>query len=313
MLSGRGLRYLRSNRGFRAIQGSAKMLPLSAHETLFWRRAARWGATRAPWWFQQYAPPVIGWAAAAALPWARRAVKANLHRVRGDAPPLRDARDVLATFGAYASCLSEALANDTEEGRAATRVDVANEGCLEAALADGKGLVIVTAHTAGWDVVGPSFSAKHGLRMVLVTRAEADEGAGSYHDERRRRAGVEVAHVGDPLASLPLLRQLKAGGVVALQLDRRLPEMRALRVPLLGDEGVLPEGPFRLAQVSGAPILPVFCERLGYRHYRVHVYEPRRLARRATKAEVDEVARHVAWAMTDFLRKHPTQWFHFQG
>jgi len=278
------------------------------HETLFWRRAARWGATRGPWWFVRLAPPVIGWTAAACLPEARRSVRESLQRVRGEAGPGRDARDVLATFATYAATLTDALASDTSP----SRVTVQGRGYFEEARRPGRGVVVVTAHTAGWDVVGPRLASKYGLEVALVKSAERDARADRFHDATRRRAGVAIAHVGDPLVALPLVRRLREGGVVALQLDRALPGMRTRRVPLLGAEGAIPDGPFRLAQMSGAPLVPLFCERRGHRDYVVHVYPPRTLARRATEAEIDDAARHVAASMSDFLRGHPTQWFHFE-
>jgi KDO2-lipid IV(A) lauroyltransferase len=174
-------------------------------------------------------------------------------------------------------------------------------------------MVLVTAHTAGWDVVGPLLGKTYGLDLVLVTHAEPDTRAGRLQDEARRRAGVSIAHVGDPLASLGLLRHLRAGGVVALQLDRIMPGMRTRAAALFGTEGEVPEGPLRLAQLSGAPIVPVFCARRSHREYLVEVFEPCRLERRSTPGALDEVAEHLATCMTRFLRAHPTQWFQFGG
>jgi KDO2-lipid IV(A) lauroyltransferase len=178
---------------------------------------------------------------------------------------------------------------------------------------DRRGIVIVTMHTAGWEAVGPLLGDHYGLDLMLVMHAEPDPRAGRLQDDARRRGGVAIAHVGDPLASLPLLKQLRAGGVVALQLDRAAPGMRTRAAPLLGGEGEIPEGPFRLAQLSGAPILPIFCARLGYREYLIHVFEARRLPRRASEATIQEAVVHVAGCMTQFLRAHPTQWFQFGG
>jgi RND family efflux transporter MFP subunit len=70
------------------------------HERVFWRKLALYGATRAPSWWVKYSPPVFGWAAAALVPSARRAVRNNLRRIRGTVDPLQDTRDVLATFAA---------------------------------------------------------------------------------------------------------------------------------------------------------------------------------------------------------------------
>src|SRR5262249_540728 len=114
-----------------------------------------------------------------------------------------------------------------------------------------------------------------------------------------------------PLASIALAHHLRAGGVVALQLDRYLPGMRTRRVRLFDAEGGIPEGPIRLAQATGAPLLPVFCAREGHRRYVIEAFEPVVVERGARAAALDAAAQHLATSMTRFLRAHPTQWFHW--
>lgn len=220
---------------------------------------------------------------------------------------------MLRTFGTYASCLTEVLSNEAAAGPKAPRAYVLGERHFRSVLREGKGLVLVTCHTAGWETVGPLLGRTYGLDLLLVTHEEPDRHAGRIQDDARRRAGVSIAHVGDPLASLPLLRHLRRGGVVALQLDRMVPGMRTRAVSLLGRPGQIPEGPLRLAQLSGAPILPVFCARRGHREYIVQVCPPHHLDRQADEAALEATAQHVADAMTNFLREHPTQWFQFGG
>ena len=285
-----------------------------AHEALFWRRLAHLGASRGPEWWVRYSPPVFGWAAAALVPSARRAVLRNLQRIRGPAAASRDAREVLETFATYASCLAEVLSNDAQSGPRHPETTHRNVEHVASARAHGKGIIMVTAHTAGWETVGPAVARNQGLEMMIAMQREADEGARALHDEARKRAGIEIVHVGDDaLAPLPLLRHLRQGNVVALQIDRVAPGMRTRDVDFLGERTKMPEGPLRLAQVSGAPILPVFCARIGYRRYVVELYESRLVPRHATQAELDEVAVYLADSLADFLRSHPTQWFHFGG
>ena len=285
-----------------------------AHEALFWRRLAHLGASRGPEWWVRYSPPVFGWAAAALVPSARRAVLRNLRRIRGPAAASRDTREVLETFATYASCLAEVLSNDAPSGPRHPETAHRNVEHVETARAHGKGIIMVTAHTAGWETVGPAVARNQGLQMMIAMQREADAGARTLHDDARKRAGIEIVHVGDDaLAPLPLLRHLRQGNVVALQIDRVAPGMRTRHVDLLGERTKMPEGPLRLAQVSGAPILPVFCARVGYRQYVVELYESRLVPRHATEADLDEVAQHLADSLADFLRSHPTQWFHFGG
>ncbi|MBX3188695.1 MAG: lysophospholipid acyltransferase family protein [Labilithrix sp.] len=283
------------------------------HEGLFWRRLAHWGASRGPEWWVRYSPPFFGWAAAALVPSARRAVRRNLHRIRGPGGRTRDTREVLATFSNYASCLAEILSADSPKGPRHGEKETRHGDRLRAALAEGRGAVVVTAHTGGWESVGPLITRDYGAPLMIAMQPEPDPRARRLQDRARVRAGVEIAHIGgdDPLASLALLRHLRAGGVVALQLDRVAPGMRTREVTLLGAKARIPEGPLRLAQLTGAPILPIFSARTAYRRYVVEVYPSRTLARRASDPEIDEAAQHLAACMGDFLRSHPTQWFHF--
>jgi lauroyl/myristoyl acyltransferase len=284
------------------------------HEALFWRRLAHWGASRGPDWWVRYSPPVFGWAAAALVPEARRAVLRNLRHIRGPAPLGTDARETLETFSNYAACLAEVLSNDAPSGPRFPLTVIPREQYVHDARAHGRGVILVTAHTAGWETVAPTMERDQGLKIMIAMQAEADARAQSLHDEARRKAGVVIVHVGDdPLASLPLLRHLRSGGAVALQLDRVVPGMRTRDVTLLGKKTKVPEGALKLAQVSGAPILPMFCARVGFRSYVVELYESRLLPRHATDAQLDEVAQHLANSLGEYLVAHPTQWFNFQS
>jgi len=287
-----------------------KPLAALAHDSLFWRRIAAWGAQQGPEWWVKHSPAFFGLAGAVLVPSARRKVVANLQRIRGDVSPLRDAVETGRTFTNYAGCLAEVLSNGSKNARTPQAELIGRERVLEAA-AHNKGLVVVTIHTGGWETVGPFFS-RIGLKVMMVMEPERDGRAREIQDEARRKSGLLVAHVGiGPLDSLPLLRHLQTGGVVALQVDRVPPGIRTERVRLLGAPGEIPLGPLRLAQVSGAPLVPIFCSRLGYRRYQLEALPPIFLPRRATPAELSDAAQKVADAVTAFLRVHPTQWFHF--
>jgi KDO2-lipid IV(A) lauroyltransferase len=285
-----------------------------AHDAAFWRKLARFGAARGPEWWVRYSPSFFGWAAALAVPKARRAVHANLRRIRGIRSPLREALDVAQTFSTYAGCLAEVLSSDSKNHRRPSAV-LHGEHNVDLAVAAGKGIVLVTAHTAGWEMLGPLLHREnnHSRDVVMVMRPEADERAQRLHDEARAAVGNRVSHVGDPFASLGLLRDLRAGAIVALQLDRVPPGMKTRSVTLMGAPGAIPEGPLRLAALSGAPLFPLFSARMGYREYLIDARPPIFVPRRPTEAELDAVAQQLADELGRFLRAHPTQWFDFGG
>jgi KDO2-lipid IV(A) lauroyltransferase len=285
------------------------MGPLSL-DGAFWRRAARFGA-RGPEWFARYSPPVIGVVICALTSEHRRIVTRNLHRVRGSRGWLRDSTDVARTFATYASCLSEVLGDDPTPGRC-VRASCLGERHVEQALSRGRGAIFATAHTAGWDMVGRVVARDKGLRVMVAEAPERDASVRAIQDEVRRGHGVAVAHVGDdPLSALPLARHLRGGGIVALQVDRSPPGQRGRRVTMFGETAKVPEGPLRLAALTGAPIVPIFAARTGHRRYKVVADPPIVIARSASDVDLDAAAQQMANAVQDFVRDHPTQWFHF--
>jgi KDO2-lipid IV(A) lauroyltransferase len=278
----------------------------------FWRRLARWGSRHGPAWFVRFSPPVLGLAACVLAPGPRRRVVLNLRRVRGERGPLRDAIDVSRTFATYASCLAEILAAGSPRA-ALPKAIVRGKPYVFDALADQRGLIFVTAHTAGWETVGPLLSRDHALRPMIAEARERDVATSAIQDEARRAHGLLIAHVGDdPLSALPLVRHLRGGGVVALQIDRVPHRVRARSVALFDAPGRIPEGPLRLAMLTEAPLVPIFAARTGYRQYELVAYPPIRLTRTSTEVDVDAAARAVAQAMQSFVRANPTQWFHFR-
>ena len=225
---------------------------------------------------------------------------------------LRDTIDVAQTFATYASCLAETLGAGSTRGRLPDAV-IWGEPNLQDALGGGHGVLLATAHTAGWEAVGPLLSRDKALRVMIAEKAEPNLAARAIQDEARKAHGLLVAHVGDdPLSALPLARHLREGGVVALQIDRVPDGLRSRAVTMFGAPARVPEGPLRLAMLTGAPVVPVFAARTGHRRYEIVVHAPIYLGRTAAVAELDAAAQGLADAMQGFVRAHPTQWFHFR-
>ncbi|HEY8041131.1 MAG TPA: lysophospholipid acyltransferase family protein [Polyangiaceae bacterium] len=283
-----------------------------ALDGVFWRRLARAGASRAPGWFVRWSPPLIGAAIALASPGARRRISRQLARARGPVCRSRDVLEVVQTFANFASCITEVLATGSRND-VSPRAVIHRSAGVDDILASLDGVIFATAHTAGWEGLGALVARDHRKRVMIVMQPERDPKARELQDAMRQaKEGVHVVHVGgDPLASLPLMRHLRDGGVVALQIDRVPRGMAGRPVRLFGLPGEIPEGPLRLAQLTGAPIVPVFSARTGHRRYAVHVREPVWVARHADASALDAAAQRLADALGGFVSAHPTQWFPF--
>ena len=280
-------------------------------DSAFLRRLAYAGARFGPRFVIEHSPKFFGTAFALALPETRQRVLRNLRRVKGQRSFLTEQRDVVQTFTSYASCLAESLGIDRADGQN-TELSLLGREHLRAALAVGRGVILVTAHIGPWDCAARLLAKDFSADVIVVMLAEADEAARKVHDAVRERSGVRVMHVGEhPLDALPLLRHVRGGGVVAIQLDRAAPGGRALSVELFGSEESMPEGPFRLAALSGAPVVPIFAHRLGYFRYEFSIEAPIWVSRQATPDDLQTAAASAAQAMQSFISRHPTEWFHF--
>jgi KDO2-lipid IV(A) lauroyltransferase len=280
-------------------------------DSAFLRRLAYAGARFGPRFVVEHSPKLFGTAFALALPETRSRVLGNLRRVKGVQGFFREQRDMVETFTSYAACLAESLGIERGDAQN-TELVVHGDAHLKAALAAGRGVILVTGHIGPWDSAARLLAKDLAADVLVVMLAEPDEQARKIHDSVRERTGVRVLHVGEhPLDSLPLLRHVRGGGVLAVQLDRPAPGGRCLEVELFGQSEAIPEGPFRLAALSGAPVVPIFAHRAGYFRYEFSVEPPIRVERGATPAELELAARAAARSMQAFITRHPTEWFHF--
>jgi lauroyl/myristoyl acyltransferase len=273
------------------------------------RQLALWGALRGPRDFVRLSPGPIGALFGLALPSVRRQVVQNLRRIHGRSRGLRDQLDAFETLANYAACFAEAIASERDD--AEPRVTVHGQQRLTEALERG-GVVIVTAHVGPWELTAAQLGRVLGAEVMLVMQRERSVEAGELQDLRRGERGLKVLRVGErPTDALPLIAHLKRGGVAAMQLDRAPPNGRVIEVPLFGEPFAAPEGPFRLASLSGALVVPVFGRRLGFFEYDLEIAEPIELGRRASAEELRSAVTQAVAAMQASIRSNPTQWFHF--
>jgi KDO2-lipid IV(A) lauroyltransferase len=277
----------------------------------FWRGLASFSAAHAPEPVIRYGTPGVALAFALALPGLRTRVRQNLRVVLGPRRYHEELVDVFRTFSHFASCFTEALALGAPNPRDA-ECTVEGAHHLEQAMARGRGVIVVTAHTGGWETAGPLLKKALGVDMLIAMEREPDDEARNIQDRTRQRSGVRVAHVGtEPLAVLPLFTHLRRGGVLGVQIDRAPSAMRSIPVRLFDREARVPSGPFWLARATGAPIVPVFARRSGHFRYEIQISRPRELARDAAEATLHQIAQEVTAEMEHFIRLHPTHWFHF--
>jgi lauroyl/myristoyl acyltransferase len=200
---------------------------------------------------------------------------------------------------------------DPEALRRWAEVDAGGRARMLAALGQGRGLIALTAHLGNWEA-GMRLLALTGAPVHVVMRADRERAAERWLMSRRAGANLRVIRLEEgAAASLALRGALQRNEIVAMQGDRLIGG-RSLTVNLFASPFGLPSGPFHLAYMCDAPLLPVFVVQDGWWRWHAEVGEPVRFPRTDDReADLRAGAAQYAAALEQAVRLHPDQWFNF--
>lgn len=188
---------------------------------------------------------------------------------------------------------------------------IEGEAHLEAALAEGRGVILLTAHLGNYELGGLLLRAR-GLSLHTVYKPDRFEAVERLRTELRTRSGVVGIPVGEGFATLPLVKVLREGGLAGLQGDRDF-SMNGLPVPFFGREAPFPRGPWELAAMTGAPVVPAYF--FTDEDHRFHArFEPPIWVsgeRGARMASMEAGLRAYVEGLEALVRERPDQWYCF--
>jgi KDO2-lipid IV(A) lauroyltransferase len=227
------------------------------HDGLFWRRFANLGCVHAPEWFKTYSPPWFGTAIFALVGRNRAGATENMHRILGTDSSLRAHLAALRMFQEFSRCFSETLENYGPQPPP-VRIDQPKDDVLATSLRDGLGAILVTAHFGNWDIAAKALS-QYGRTVNAVMGREANATSRDFLRAAREHSGLRVIYSdSSAFSAFNMLHALRRNEVVAIQLDRNGTTEATRLVPFFGAPAPFALGPFALARLAQAPIIPVF-------------------------------------------------------
>lgn len=192
---------------------------------------------------------------------------------------------------------------------------------LVAGYENGKGGILLMSHMGNWEVAA-HFLTKilPNIKLLLYMGVRNKEEIEKIQKRSIQHDGVQVVGVdqdgGSPfdiVHGLHLLQQ--QGGFVSMAGDVVWrDDQRTVSGTLLGHCVSLPEAPFILSLVTGAPLIVFFAFRARNGQYRFSAFPPLQII--AKNREQRAIAiKKAAQAYLDHLetaiKRHPFEWFHF--
>ena len=274
---------------------------------LFYYRIAQTAASTLPRPARLRLARGLGRLLSRAVPAERRAVRSNLARVLPGAPPRELDRRVSETFANFGAFFADLLTLNRQPAAALGAYVASAEGehHLDAALAAGRGVVLLTAHLGNWEFAGRLLSSRGRRTAHVVLSAEQDQALERYLrlDSPQLRF-VTRRHA---TSTLGLLAALRRAELVAMQADRPTGGRGDAIVPFFGEPAAFPIGPFVLARAAGAAVVTAFCAMAPGGCYRLEIDPPIWVK---PGEETSALATTVA-ALERVIRAYPTQWFNF--
>jgi Kdo2-lipid IVA lauroyltransferase/acyltransferase len=183
------------------------------------------------------------------------------------------------------------------------RMELVGHEHLEKAAAEGKGILLLSAHLGNWELLALAHVLS-AFELSIVVRPLDEPLLQRLAERFRRRSGVEL--IGKRRALRDILDALRRGRMVGILLDQNSSRSEGVFVPFFGVPASTSKGLAIISLRSGAPVVPVFIRRVDGGHHRVEVEPPL-----PVPADGDVRAYTAAFTRTieAAIRRTPEQWF----
>jgi len=182
---------------------------------------------------------------------------------------------------------------------------------LRAALALGRGVILVTAHLGNWEL-GGTLLALDGWPINIVTLEEPTGGLTQTRDEYRRRLGIRTIAVGEnTFAFVEMIGALRRNEIVCMLVDRPYGDT-GIPVEFFGRETCFSTAPALLWQHTEATVIPAFVIRNRQGRYQAFAEPALSLESLPDRRKaLSQNTQRVASAFESIIRPHPEQWFNY--
>ena len=241
----------------------------------------------------------------------RESVIKNLETIRGGRTDRRllekMAREVYKNFAKYLVDFFRFSRIDNEYLKKFIKVKGVHN--IDAALAKGKGVILLSAHIGNWEL-GGSVVSMTGYPLSAVVLPHSNKKIDAFFRNQRLIGKFNPIEIG--AAVKECYRVLRANKLLALLGDRDFTK-NGLMIDFFGKKTLFPKGPAAFAYRLGSAIVPTLIVREPGDTFRMTFEEPILADLQKTEDEaVLELTKRCASIIESYVGRYPTQWYVFK-
>jgi KDO2-lipid IV(A) lauroyltransferase len=170
-----------------------------------------------------------------------------------------------------------------------------------------KGALLLLGHFGNWELMALMTKVIQKTILVIAKPIKKNPWLERWFIESREGIGLEVIPPKD--ATLKVIQALSQNKVVGILFDQRGRRSKGIWVDFFGRKVPTTPGLAVMALKSGAPVLPVFMIRNGFRKHRLIVKEPLELIHTGNfKKDIEVNTQLFNHTLESIIREHPDQW-----
>jgi KDO2-lipid IV(A) lauroyltransferase len=176
---------------------------------------------------------------------------------------------------------------------------------LEEALHKGRGVVLATAHSGNWELLGAAL-ALNGFPLTAVVQKQTNAAMDRFINEYRMIAGMHITY---KTGVRDMVRVLNEGKIVGLLMDQN-GNRNGVFVDFFGRPASTAQGAAALARMNDTPVVPAFItENPDGTHTAIIKPAVTINKTRDRDRDIHATTQELTGIIEQHIRQHPHEWF----
>ena len=292
---------------------------MSAQKRLkrFQRALARYGLYTCAWLFERLPYGVVRFVTGILIAIGfrltvrqRRIARESLDIAFGDGKTSEEKQRIIKRcFEDFGNGMTEMLYYLAHPQRVGEAVSFEGRKHLDAAMAQGRGVIAVTAHFGNFPLMMLA-CAQMGYRASAIIRPARDEELSAYLHKKRTQVGLGTVYaIPRPQCVNESLRDLRDGKLLFIPIDQNFGSGGGVYVEFFGQKAATATGPAVFAMRTGAPIVPMFMLRQDDGRHKIVVEPPVELGGGSSEEDtVKSTMTRITQLIENYIRRYPHEW-----